>query len=255
MLENWIPEKITISRLLRNKENPRTITKARMKKLIESLKGLGIFKPIICKYDYTIIGGTQRNIAILGLMDPSFEVYIMRPPRELSEEEYKQVLLLDNAHSGDWDYDVLANSFDIEMIKELDTDISLPELGEKPEGTEDDNPYTRKIEAPVYEPRGERPGITDLFDDDKYKVIVKNIESSALNEELKKFLTIAAARHIKFHYGMIAEYYCHVSADVQVLMEESALVVIDFEKAIELGFVRMTKDLAEVWGEENQNAS
>ncbi len=34
------------------------------------------------------------------------------------------------------------------------------------------------------------------------------------------------------------------------LMEESALVIIDFDKAIELGYVQLSKKLAELYGEE-----
>ncbi len=127
MLENWIPEKVPLSKLLKNENNPRTITKAKLQKLIESLQGVGIFKPIICTWDYKIIGGTQRNIAILELMPSSFEVYIMRPPRPLSQEDYDKVLLLDNAHSGQWDMDALANNYSLEMIEDVDIGVKIPE--------------------------------------------------------------------------------------------------------------------------------
>ena len=65
--------------------------------------------------------------------------------------------------------------------------------------------------------------------------------------EVKSFLTAAAARHTVFRYDKIAEYYAHAPAEVQRLMETSALVIIDFDQAIELGFVKMTKDIAEVF--------
>lgn len=147
MLENWIPEKVPLSKLLPNENNPRTITKAKLKKLIESLQGVGIFKPIICTWDYKIIGGSQRNIAILELMPASFEVYIMRPPRLLSQEEYDKVLLLDNAHSGEWDIDALANNYSIEMIEDAGIDVTIPPVEVLPtEGLtdEDDVPEVKE---------------------------------------------------------------------------------------------------------------
>jgi DNA modification methylase len=147
MLENWIPEKVPLSKLLKNENNPRTITKAKLQKLIESLEGVGIFKPIICTYEYKIIGGTQRNTAILQLMPSTFEVYIMRPPRPLSQEEYDKVLLLDNAHSGEWQMDLLANNFDMSMIEELDIGIDIPPVEVLPtEGLtgEDDVPEVKE---------------------------------------------------------------------------------------------------------------
>ena len=140
MLENWIPEKVPLSKLLKNENNPRTITKAKLQKLIESLQGVGIFKPIICTWDYKIIGGTQRNIAILELMPASFEVYIMRPPRPLSQEEYDKVLLLDNAHSGQWDMDALANNYSLEMIEDAGIDVTIPPVEVLPtEGLTDED--------------------------------------------------------------------------------------------------------------------
>jgi hypothetical protein len=138
MLENWIPEKVPLSKLLKNENNPRTITKAKLQKLIESLQGVGIFKPIICTWDYKIIGGTQRNIAILELMPSSFEVYIMRPPRPLSQDEYDRVLLLDNGNYGEWQYEILANNYSLEMIQELDMDLAIPKFESIPEILDDD---------------------------------------------------------------------------------------------------------------------
>lgn len=63
----------------------------------------------------------------------------------------------------------------------------------------------------------------------------------------------AAQRHVVFDYQKIAEYYCHASAEVQALMEASALVLIDFDKAVENGYVQMTKALEEVYSETEQD--
>lgn len=65
----------------------------------------------------------------------------------------------------------------------------------------------------------------------------------------------AAERHTVFNFNKIADYYTSAGAEVQALFEESALVIIDYEKAIENGFVRLTKKMAEiVYSEESENA-
>lgn len=51
-------------------------------------------------------------------------------------------------------------------------------------------------------------------------------------------------RHYVLHFDRIAEYYAHAPAHVQQLMEDSCLVLIDYNKAIELGYVRMSERLA-----------
>ena len=65
----------------------------------------------------------------------------------------------------------------------------------------------------------------------------------------------AAERHTVFNFNKIADYYARAGAEVQALFEESALVIIDYEKAIENGFVHLTKKMAEiVYSEEGENA-
>jgi hypothetical protein len=59
-------------------------------------------------------------------------------------------------------------------------------------------------------------------------------------------LRFAAERHTVFNFRQIAEYYCHADATLQDLMERSGMVIIDFEKAIEYGFVHLTERLGEI---------
>ena len=56
-------------------------------------------------------------------------------------------------------------------------------------------------------------------------------------------MRFAAERHTVFNFGQVAEYYCHADATLQDLMERSGLVIIDFDKAIEYGFVHLTERL------------
>ncbi len=55
-----------------------------------------------------------------------------------------------------------------------------------------------------------------------------------------------------FDYEQIAEYYAHAPAEVQELMERSALVIVDFGRAIEDGFVRLNQELKEQYLEEHE---
>ncbi len=57
------------------------------------------------------------------------------------------------------------------------------------------------------------------------------------------FLVDCARRHYVFNYEKIADYYAHSSKEMQQLMEKSALVIIDFEKAIQYGYVKLCDDI------------
>jgi hypothetical protein len=137
-----------------------------------------------------------------------------------------------------------ASGFDADDLDQILNDLGMMD---EPE----DNNYSRKIEAPTYEPSGVKPGIDDLFDDSRTQSLIEAIEASdELSQDEKEFLIIASQRHTVLDFGKIADYYAHSSEPVQKLMEDNALVIIDFEKAIELGFVQLTERIAELVGRE-----
>ena len=114
-----------------------------------------------------------------------------------------------------------------------------------------ENEYTTKIKAPIYEPKNKKPHILELVDPLKANKLINEINNSSLPEEEKKFLIEAAKRHNVFNYELIADYYAHASPDMQDLMEKSALVIIDFNKAIRYGYVKYSQEIANIYKEEN----
>ena len=108
-----------------------------------------------------------------------------------------------------------------------------------------DSKYTSKIKAPVYEPKNAKPHVMELCDTYKTNMLIRQIENSTVTPEEKKFLIEAAKRHTVFNYEKIADYYAHSNKEMQELMEHSALVLIDFEKAIQYGFVKLNDDMTQ----------
>lgn len=105
--------------------------------------------------------------------------------------------------------------------------------------------YSTKVATPIYEPKQERPPrLSELCDKRDARKLIAHIKASNISEKEKEFLIAGASRHFAFNYDKIAEYYCHASKEVQALMEDSALVIIDFEKAIEKGYVNLSNEIA-----------
>ncbi len=118
-------------------------------------------------------------------------------------------------------------------------------------GLLEDDLYTRKIVAPTYEPAGKKPAISELFDAEKANKLIAEInQSEILSEEEKRFLIAAANRHTVFYFDKIADYYANSEPEVQRIMENSALVIIDFDKAIENGFVEFSKGIADLFDQD-----
>ena len=136
--------------------------------------------------------------------------------------------------------------------------LSEPELGgngdeqdgEYGDETEEENPYTSKTQAPVYEPTGEKPSIEELCDSTNTEKLLANIDKSDTPDAVKKFLRAAAYRHVVFNFEKVANFYAHSDATCQRLMEDSALVIVDFNRAVEMGYARLSERLSETYAEE-----
>ena len=114
----------------------------------------------------------------------------------------------------------------------------------------EDGKYTSKIEAPVYEPKNLQPRIRQLYSKEKSRKLLHEIKKSSLPAGEKQFLITATERHTVFDYEKIADYYAHASKEMQDLMEKSALVIVDFDKAIEYGYVQLCDKLRKQYLEE-----
>lgn len=108
------------------------------------------------------------------------------------------------------------------------------------------NKYTQEINAPQYKPSGKSVSISQLGDSKKYRELMNKISTSNVTEEEKLFLQFAATRHIVFNYSKIADYYATASSEMQELMEDSALVIIDFDDAIANGYAKLNKAISDI---------
>ena len=116
------------------------------------------------------------------------------------------------------------------------------------DATEDDATYSQSMESPIYEVTGPKPAVADLYDETRTREMVTAIEAAeGLTDDARRFLLAAAQRHTTFHFGKIAEYYAHADEGVQALMEQSALIIIDFDQAVELGYTRLRDRVTELY--------
>lgn len=116
----------------------------------------------------------------------------------------------------------------------------------------DDTKYSRAIRVPQYEPSKAKPKLETLYSMQKHNELVAKINKSNVSDEEKKFLKFAATRHIVFNYSKIADYYAHASAEMQELMEESALVILDMDDAIANGYVALSEKMKQLIDEEKE---
>lgn len=229
--------------------NPRKNNKA-IDVVAESIKEYGFQQPIVVDKNGVIIVGHTRYYASKKLKLSQVPVIVADNLTDVQIDAYR---IADNKTNeyADWDEDVLIA--ELEQILKINqnqlTGFTEDELN-KLFGVEDDT-YSKKIETPVYEIKGEKPSEWELTNTDKTMELCAEIEASDILQEVKQFLKIAAQRHTVFEYEKIAEYYAHATPEVQELMENSALVIIDFDKAIEQGFIELGNNIAKSYNKDH----
>jgi hypothetical protein len=229
--------------------NPRTISDDALDGLRKSIERFDLVQPIIWnERTKRIVGGHQRVKAMRQLGRTEAQVVVVDLPE--TEEKALNIALNSPAIAGEFTDDLQALLGELAQEDEaLFEDLRLGELViEVEEEAALSENYTRKIEIPHYTPKGERPLFSDCVNDSKTLSLLAMIEAQDLDPEMAAFLRLAAYRHASFRYDKIAELYCHQTPEIQALFEESALVLIDFDRALESGFVRLTKGLTEIVG-------
>lgn len=242
---------VKISEVLENKENPRTIKDYKFIKLVRSIKEFPDMlekRPIVVDENMIVLGGNMRLKACkeAGLKEVWIDV-----ADNWSDDKKREFIIKDNVGFGEWDWDILANEWDVDKLE--DWGLDLPVFDEDETTSDDDNPYTKKIEAPIYEPKDVKPTFDETYSKTKFNQLVEKIESSKLDKEQKEFLKLCATRHIVFDYQKIADVYANSDADMQDLMEDSALVIIDFDKAIENGYITLSEEIVNNYLDEYPN--
>lgn len=180
---------IEIKNLNLLKSNPRKITNEEMQKLCDSIQNDPSFfrnRPVLVNEqngEYNVYAGNQRVLAAKKLKWKDVPCIV---EKDLDEKIIRERIIKDNKHAGDWDFDILANEWEITELIEFGFD--LEELGlpseEEIEADEEDNQVlepakdedaTTKL-GDVYELNEHRIGCGDSTNPDFVsKVLLDNI--------------------------------------------------------------------------------
>lgn len=127
----WANEKRKLSELVPWERNPRQITDKQAKRLEESFEQFGQVEIIAIGPENQIYNGHQRLKVLSQKYGADYEVDVRVASRALTEKEREKLtVFLHKGAAGDWDFDVLANEFELDDLldwgfdkKELDIDL------------------------------------------------------------------------------------------------------------------------------------
>jgi len=139
------PMRIATSELKTNPNNPRSIRKDQLQKLVKSLREFPEMleaRPIVVDPDFVVLGGNMRLKAAQEAGLKEVPVYVA----SWEEAKHKEFIIKDNLAFGEWDWDILANEWDAELLEgwgieipgfdldadKLGEDFSLPSGDKEP---------------------------------------------------------------------------------------------------------------------------
>jgi predicted RNA-binding Zn-ribbon protein involved in translation (DUF1610 family) len=167
-------KKIKLSDLKSNEKNPRVLRGARLDVLKKSIKDFAkmmSIRPIIIDENNVVLGGNMRLVALKELKYKSVPESWVKKVEGLTDKEKDQFIIKDNVSAGEWDYDLLANSFDYDEIKDWGFDGFMI--------TEEDN----------FEPTLDPEIDTSDVDDEKIQKAAKVLAAKML-KDLKKTIDV-----------------------------------------------------------------
>jgi len=119
--------KIKISSIKPNPDNPRIVKDDKFYKLVESIKQFGEkmfpLRPIVVDENNIILGGNMRYKALKHLKYRTIPETWIKQTTNLTDDEKKEFIIKDNVGFGLWDWDLLSSDWDSDLLDSWAVDI------------------------------------------------------------------------------------------------------------------------------------
>lgn len=120
-------KQVPISKVKPNKGNPRFIRDEKFAKLVKSLRefpDMAKLRPLIVNAEMVVLGGNMRLKAMQELKWETVPVIVAE---NLTPEQEAEFVIKDNVGFGEWDWEMLANQWDAELL--TDWGLDIPHFG------------------------------------------------------------------------------------------------------------------------------
>lgn len=117
--------KLPIADIKENPDNPRLIRDDKFKKLVQSLKDfpeMAEVREIVVNTGNVVLGGNMRLRAMKEAGWAEVPVRVVDWP----EDKQKEFVIKDNASYGEWDWDIVANQYELEELESWS--VELPKV-------------------------------------------------------------------------------------------------------------------------------
>jgi len=170
----WLSEIRNISELKPWDKNPRILREKPMKDLRDSIDKFGVVEPIVINKDGVIIGGHGRYYTLVEKGVEKVPCFVSST--QLSEKDFEELnIRLNKNIAGEWDWNVLANVFDVEDLTEWGFSeaelLGVDDFGDEFSLPDGDKPPFQQMTFTLADEQAEqiKIAIGDIKQTDEYK--------------------------------------------------------------------------------------
>jgi site-specific DNA-methyltransferase (adenine-specific) len=154
---------VDIGLLKPNPSNPRHIKDGKFTQLVKSIRNFPEMlnlRPIVVDAEYVVLGGNMRLKACIeaGLTEVPIIV-----ASELTKEQQGEFIIKDNVGFGEWDWEELANAWEVEQLSDWGLDLPLDFDEKEIDAVEDDYQQPDTIQTDIV--------LGDLFEIGEHRLL------------------------------------------------------------------------------------
>jgi hypothetical protein len=144
-------QRAAIGTILPNPSNPRIIKDYKFKKLVKSIEDFPQMlelRPIVVDNNMVVLGGNMRLRACIAAGLKEVPIIIADQLTDIQKNEF---IIKDNVGFGEWDWDQLANQWDMELLSEWGMDVpytedEIEEMG-NPVNDDSEKPFALELDS------------------------------------------------------------------------------------------------------------
>jgi hypothetical protein len=172
---------VNIEQIKYNDKNPRVIKDYKFQKLVKSIKDFPEMlekRPIVVDENMVVLGGNMR---LRACVEAGFKKVNIIKAEGWTEKQKEQFIIKDNSNFGEWDWDILANEWEIKELSEWGLDLPKIYFDEDKEPDIDKDIFDHELDTYI---NAKIKQITLYFNAQDYEQAINDLEKIRDKENL-----------------------------------------------------------------------
>jgi len=175
-------QRATIGTIIPNPKNPRIIKDDKFKKLVKSIQEFPQMlelRPIVVDSNMVVLGGNMRLKACIAAGLKEVPIIIADKLTDAQKDEF---IIKDNVGFGEWDWDLLANEWEVKDLFNWGVDIPSAYFDDDKEPEFDKDMLDEALDGYI---NSKVKQITLYFDNQQYEYVLEKLEALAKANQLE----------------------------------------------------------------------